>query len=74
MKEMECLKEIEDLIVNKYGFEFPKVEKKLSTKKEIDYNKVVKRILGIIKNYDESNAELKVKSVIAYLASVKRFF
>ena len=70
-KTIKCIKEIENLITQ-YNFEFPEKIKTGKIKKEIDPLKIIKRISGIITNANETNAEMKLKSLIKFLSAIKK--
>ena len=68
-KAIEALKKIEE-IINGVSDMFPNIKSKQAefpAKKYNDPVKVLKRIDGIIKYYDENNAERKLESLLKFL-------
>lgn len=71
-KSLEALNKIEQILneVRDLFTDIPKVqiEAKLASKKYENPLKILKRVNGIIINYNESNAERKLKSLLNFLA------
>lgn len=65
----EALRKIE-MVINEVRDLFPSIKKEqiqISTKKYDDPIKVLKKIDGIIRHYDESNAERKLENLLNFL-------
>ena len=73
-KALEALKKIEKVIDEVRNL-FPTIKKeqvKIVVKKYDDPLQILKRINGIIVNYDESNAERKLESLLKFLGIISR--
>lgn len=68
-RAIDALKKIED-ILNDVRDLYPEVKKvKVSETKFLNAFAVLKRVNGIIVNYNEENAERKLKSLMAFLGT-----
>ena len=72
-KAFEALKKIEK-VIDEVRDLFPTIKKeiKISTKKFNDPLQVLKRVNGIIINYDESNAQRKLESLLKFLGIISK--
>lgn len=70
-KAIEALKKIEK-IIDEVRDLFPttKKEVKISVKKDNNPLQILKRVNGIIVNYDESNAQRKLESLLKFLGII----
>ncbi|MEK7597284.1 MAG: hypothetical protein AAB441_01410 [Patescibacteria group bacterium] len=71
-KAIEALRKIEKVIDDVRDI-FPSIKKeqiKISVKKHYDPVQILKRVNGIIVNYDESNAEKKLENLLKFLGII----
>ncbi|PIV53099.1 MAG: hypothetical protein COY53_06060 [Elusimicrobia bacterium CG_4_10_14_0_8_um_filter_37_32] len=74
-RAIEALRKIET-VINEVRDIFPNIIKKeqikIVPKDDNDPIRILKRVSGIIVNYNESNAERKLESLLKYLGSISR--
>ena len=74
-RAIEALRKIET-VINEVRDIFPNIIKKeqikIVPKDDNDPIRILKRVSGIIVNYNESNAERKLESLLKYLVSISR--
>ncbi|PIT94311.1 hypothetical protein COT98_04340 [Candidatus Falkowbacteria bacterium CG10_big_fil_rev_8_21_14_0_10_39_9] len=72
-KAIEALKKIEK-IIDEVRDLFPTIKKevKISVKKYDNPLQILKRVNGIIVNYDESNAQRKLESLLKFLGIISQ--
>ncbi len=72
-KAFEALKKIEK-VIDEVRDLFPtiKKEQKISVKKYDNPLQILKRVNGIIINYDESNAQRKLESLLKFLGIISK--
>ncbi|MEK7665217.1 MAG: hypothetical protein AAB361_03755 [Patescibacteria group bacterium] len=72
-KTLEALKKIEKAIDEVRDL-FPMIKKevKISVKKQDNPLQILKRVNGIIINYDESNARRKLESLLKFLGIISK--
>jgi phage-related protein len=71
-KALDALRKIEN-VIDEVKDMFPSIEKgqvKIATKKYSDPLRTLKKVSGIIVNYDESNAERKLDSLLKFLGII----
>jgi len=71
-KALEALKKIEK-VIDEVRDLFPTIKKdkvKISIKKHDNPLQILKRVNGIIINYDESNAQRKLESLLKFLGII----
>lgn len=71
-KALEAIKKIEK-VINEVRDLFPTIEMKqikIKVKKDSNALRILKRVDGIIKNYDKANAKRKFETLLKFLESV----
>ncbi len=69
IKIQKIAEEVQDLFPDVKKVNLTKVVNEKSESSQVNAIKVLKRVSGIIANYDESNAERKLESLLKFLSN-----